>query len=103
MSPRLWWLGDMAHGPPEYRWARIPVRTAWRPGREHWLLARRSISDPAEMAYYASYGSRRSGVADLAWITGSRWHVEMVFRNWQRAMRRRVMLAARSGSRLRCR
>ncbi len=39
--------GAGAHGPREYDWARIPVRTgAWRPGRGHWLLARRSRQRP---------------------------------------------------------
>jgi SRSO17 transposase len=71
--------GAGAHGPREYDWARIPVRTGWRPGRGHWLLARRSISDAGEIAYYACYGPRRSTMADLAWIAGSRWHVEECF------------------------
>jgi SRSO17 transposase len=72
--------GAGAHGPREYDWARIPVRTsAWRPGRGHWLLARRSLKDPGDVAYYACYGPRRSTVADLAWIAGSRWHVEECF------------------------
>ena len=38
--------------------------------------ARRSLSDPAEIAYYACYGPRRSSTADLAWAAGSRWHIE---------------------------
>jgi hypothetical protein len=29
-----------------------------------------------EIAYYACYGPRRSTTADLAWIAGSRWHIE---------------------------
>jgi hypothetical protein len=66
--------GAGAHGPREYDWARIPVRTGQKCGRGHWLLARRSVSDPAEIAYYACYGPRRSSTADLAWIAGSRWH-----------------------------
>ena len=45
----------------------------------HWLLARRSISDPTDIAYYACYGPRRATVADLAWTAGSRWHVEECF------------------------
>ena len=69
--------GAGAHGPREFDWARVPVRPGWRPGRGHWLLARRSISDPAEIAYYACYGPRRSSTADLAWIAGSRWHIEV--------------------------
>jgi SRSO17 transposase len=68
--------GAGAHGPAEYDWARIQVRTGQKRGRGHWLLARRSISDPAEIAYYACYGPRRSSTADLAWVAGSRWHIE---------------------------
>ncbi len=72
--------GAGAHGPREYDWARVPVRAgAWRPGRGHWLLARRSLADPNEIAYYACYGPRRSTTADLAWIAGSRWHIEECF------------------------
>ena len=69
-----------AHGLREFKWARIPVRaTARRPGRGHWLLARRSLSDPTDIAYYACYGPRRSSTADLAWTAGSRWHIEECF------------------------
>ncbi len=71
--------GAGAHGPREFDWTRIAVRTSRRPGRGHWLLARRSLSDPAEIAYYACYGPRRSSTADLAWIAGSRWHIEECF------------------------
>lgn len=71
--------GAGAHGPREYDWARIPVRPGWARGRGHWLLARRSLSDPEEVAYYACYGPRRSGTADLAWVAGSRWHIEECF------------------------
>jgi SRSO17 transposase len=45
----------------------------------HALLARRSISDPAEIACYACYGPRRSRLVGLAWIAGSRWHIEECF------------------------
>ena len=71
--------GAGAHGPREFDWTRIAVCSRQRPGRGHWLLARRSISDPAEIAYYACYGPRRSSTADLAWIAGSRWHIEECF------------------------
>jgi SRSO17 transposase len=71
--------GAGAHGPREYDWARVPVRAGWKRGRGHWLLARRSRSDPEEIAYYACYGPRRSSTADLAWIAGSRWHIEECF------------------------
>jgi SRSO17 transposase len=79
VSPQSWQkisAGAGAHGPREYHWARVSVRTGRKRGRGYWLLARRSISDPAEIAYYACYGPRRSSTADLAWTAGSRWHVE---------------------------
>jgi SRSO17 transposase len=69
-------VGAGAHGPREYAWARVPVRPGWERGRGHWLLARRSLADPDEIAYYACYGPRRSSTAGLAWIAGSRWHIE---------------------------
>ncbi len=72
-------VGAGAHGPRDYHWARLPIRIAWAPGRGHWLLARRSISDPTEIAYYICYGPRRSSLIDLAWIAGSRWRVEECF------------------------
>lgn len=69
--------GAGAHGPREYDWARVPVRIGQKKrGRGYWLLARRSRTDPEDIAYYACYGPRRSGTADLAWAAGSRWHIE---------------------------
>jgi len=72
-------VGAGAHGPREYDWARIPIRIMWRPGRGHWLLARRSISSPSEIGYYICYGPRRATLVDLAWIAGSRWRIEECF------------------------
>lgn len=76
-------VGAGAHGPREYDWARIPIRTDWRAGRGHWLLARRSLTrnrkGDYEIAYYLCYGPRRCTLVDLAWVAGSRWHVEECF------------------------
>jgi hypothetical protein len=62
--------GARAHGPREYHWARIPARTKWKPGRGYWVLARRSLRDPDEIAYYARYGPRRTSTAGLAAVAG---------------------------------
>ena len=72
-------VGAGARGPREYDWARVPIGSGWRAGRGHWLLARRSVSDPSEIAYYICFGPRRSTLVDLAWVAGSRWHVEECF------------------------
>ncbi|WP_063131851.1 IS701 family transposase [Nocardia fusca] len=82
LPPRAWQrisAGAGAHGPRDYDWARVPIRILWEPGRGHWLLARRSVSDPAEIAYYVCYGPRRCTIADLAWIAGTRWRIEECF------------------------
>nr|EJI95708.1 putative transposase [Rhodococcus sp. JVH1] len=71
--------GDGAHGPREYSWARVPIRIAWAPGRGHWLLARRSLSDATEIAYYICAGPRRTTLTGLATVAGSRWRVEECF------------------------
>ena len=82
LPPRAWRrlsAGAGAHGPREYHWARTEIRTGWRPGRGHWVLARRSLADPAEIAYYVCYGPRRATLVDLAWIAGTRWRIEECF------------------------
>jgi SRSO17 transposase len=82
LPPRAWRrlsVGAGAHGPREYDWARLPIRIGWRAGRGHWLLARRSITKPSEVAYYVCYGPRRCGLHDLAWVAGSRWRIEECF------------------------
>jgi SRSO17 transposase len=71
--------GAGAHGPRVYDWARVPIRIAWRPGWGHWLLARRSLTDPTDIAFYVCYGPRRSGLHHLAWIAGARWRIEECF------------------------
>ena len=82
LSARSWQrlsAGPGAHGPREHHWARIAIEAGAPAGRGHWLLARRSLHDPGEIAYYACYGPRRSRLVDLAWAAGSRWHIEECF------------------------
>lgn len=82
LSPGSWRrlsVGAGAHGPRLYDWARVPLGTDWPPTRGRWLLARRSINNPSEIAYYVCYGPRRARLLDLAWTAGSRWHVEECF------------------------
>lgn len=58
--PRQTWkrlsAGPGAHGQRLYDWARVPIRIWWENGFGHWVLARRSITDPSEIAYYVCYG-----------------------------------------------
>jgi hypothetical protein len=69
-------VGAGAHGLREYDRARIPVRTgAWRPGRDRWLLAHRSLKDPYDIACYAWrawYAHITVSMLALAWLAASR-------------------------------
>jgi SRSO17 transposase len=71
--------GDGAHGPRRYDWVSIPVRRAFAHGRRGWVLARRSISDPSEIAYYVCFGPRGTRLRELVRVAGSRWAVEESF------------------------
>ncbi|HVB21527.1 MAG TPA: hypothetical protein VNG51_06235 [Ktedonobacteraceae bacterium] len=65
-------------GPIEYHWARQLVVESrdQLPGPAIWLQARRSISDPRQVAYYLAYAPARSSLATLARIASTRYTVE---------------------------
>jgi SRSO17 transposase len=71
--------GPGAHGHRLYDWARVDIRTNPSPGQGHWLLARRSISDPTDIAYYACHGPAHTTLTALATVAGRRWPIEECF------------------------
>jgi SRSO17 transposase len=70
--------GDGAHGQRLYDWAVLDIRP-WRERRGHWLLARRSITDPDEIAYYLCYGPADTDPTELVRVAGARWAIEECF------------------------
>jgi SRSO17 transposase len=81
--PRQAWkrlsAGAGAHGQRFHDWARVPIRIWWENGFGHWVLARRSLTDPTEIAYYVCYGPVGTRLRDLAQVAGARWQVEECF------------------------
>jgi len=71
--------GDGARGPREYDWARAPIRPWRRDGWDHWLLSRRGLADPTEIAYYICFCPTGTPMGELARVAGSRWMVEECF------------------------
>ncbi|WP_327419568.1 IS701 family transposase [Streptomyces sp. NBC_01233] len=71
--------GAGAHGQRIYHWARVAIRPAWEGGSGHWVLARRNLSDPTDIAYYVCYGPVTSRLKDLVRTAGARWAVEECF------------------------
>ncbi|GAB2509288.1 SRSO17 transposase [Nocardiopsis aegyptia] len=70
---------DGAHGPRVYDWARADIRPWREPGKGHWLLARRSITDPEELAYYICFAGEHTSLEELVRVAGARWAVEECF------------------------
>ena len=71
--------GDGAKGPRLYDWAWQPIGpwgdSTWR----HWLLARRSLADPEDLACYVGFGPPETSLADLVRVAGTRWAIEECF------------------------
>jgi SRSO17 transposase len=76
--------GDGAKGPRVYDWAaaKLPANLIFDPDpptHHRWVMARRSLSDPGELAYYLAYAPGGIEIAELAHIAGSRWAIEECF------------------------
>lgn len=71
--------GDGEKGPRLYDWARVPIRPLREQGWEHWLLARRSIAKPEELAYYVCFAPAGTTLATLVRVAGARWAIEVGF------------------------
>ena len=71
--------GDGAKGPRVYDWATVEIRPLKEPGKGYWLLSRRSLSDPGELAYYVCYGLAGTALKELARVAGTRWAIEECF------------------------
>ena len=71
--------GEGSQGERLYDWAclRLPFPTA--DGHAQWLLARRSLHDPTELAYYRAFGPAATDLAELVHTAGMRWAVEECF------------------------
>ena len=71
--------GDGAKGPRMYDWARVDIRPLKEPGNGYWLLVRRSIAKPEELAYYVCFGPEDTILEELVRVAGIRWSIEEGF------------------------
>jgi SRSO17 transposase len=72
-------VGAGSKGPRVYDWAcaRLPYWT--EAGWGHWLLIRRSVTKPEEVAFYRAFGPEATTIAELARVAGTRWTIEESF------------------------
>ena len=71
--------GDGAKGPRVYDWALVEIRPLREPDQGYWLLARRSVAQPEELAYYVCYGPAGTSLEELVRVAGTRWAIEECF------------------------
>jgi SRSO17 transposase len=67
--------GEGSKGPRLYEWALVPMLSIMIENRR-WLLVRRSISDPKDMAYYVVYGPAETNLEEMVKVAGRRWAIE---------------------------
>ena len=72
--------GDGSKGPRLYDWGWLPIGPGSAPDQGGWLLVRRSIADPDDLAYYACFGVGKVSLAELARVAGTRWIIEDAFK-----------------------
>jgi SRSO17 transposase len=65
-------------GPLTYDWTRVRVVESrdGLPGPDAWLLARRSIADPTDIAYYLCHAPLSTSLQTMAEVASARWGVE---------------------------
>jgi len=71
--------GNGAHGQRRYDWAVVDIRPLRLQEWGHWLLARRSLADPTDIAYYVCFGPAGTMAEELVRVAGSRWAIEESF------------------------
>ena len=71
--------GAGSKGPRLYDWAVCPVNAPDPRRYARWLLVRRGVADPADVAYFLCGGPPRTPLAELVRVAGSRWAVEECF------------------------
>ena len=70
--------GAGAKGPRLYHWARAAIRPLEETD-SYWLLVRRSLSDPTDLAYYMCHGPEHTPLRELVRAAGARWAIEETF------------------------
>ena len=63
-------------GPRRYAWAWLAINSDLGPKWRRWLLVRRSLDDPEDLAYYIAAGPSRTTLTRLAKTAGARWSIE---------------------------
>jgi SRSO17 transposase len=71
--------GAGSKGPREYDWRRLTLAEPLEPSWRRWLLVRRSVSAPGELAAYVVFAPQETPPEDMVRVAGMRWTIESCF------------------------
>jgi SRSO17 transposase len=67
--------GEGAKGPRMYDWAAQRIKCP-SDGWERWVLGRRALTDPMDLAYYLVFVPASTALEDVVHVAGRRWTIE---------------------------
>ena len=71
--------GAGSKGPRHYDWALCQINAPEPERYGRWLLLRRSVEDPTEVAYFLCGGAPETSLRELVRVAGRRWAIEECF------------------------
>jgi SRSO17 transposase len=74
-------MSEGTKGPRLFDWAVVPILQQWEEDGRHWLLLRRSLTDPHEIAYFFVFAEPTTTLLEMVRAIGARWHIEEDFAN----------------------
>jgi SRSO17 transposase len=74
-------MSEGSKGPRLFDWACVPMLHRWEDDGRHWVLIRRSLTDPNEKAYYFVFAPQATTLPEMVAAIGARWHIEEDFEN----------------------
>ena len=74
-------MSEGTKGPRLFDWAVVPMLHRWENDGRHFLLMRRSLTDPQEKRYYFVFAPPGTTLQEMVRAIGARWHVEEDFEN----------------------
>lgn len=72
-------MSEGTKGPRLFDWAAIPILQQWEEDGRHWLLVRRSLTDPHDLAYFLVFAQAATTLAEMVKAIGARWRIEEDF------------------------
>ena len=88
---QTWSAGSGSKGERLFEWAWVSVTELMGPavsaglgpilpaGFERWVLVRRSLKDPTDLAYYLAFAPSSTTLSKVVQAAGSRWAIEVAF------------------------